>query len=153
MIDGVECMKQAHGWSDSDDPTHRVRRFVDCNNTEQRPQGSKKLVQSQEELQSSGSLDLGLRVGTHWDGIDVAIRHHRILRVVSRVFQCLPALLAESGCLLKSTSGPLCLGFGCAGVQLATVAALGLKALSVGPLNECREGWSYRKGGSTPMVT
>lgn len=55
--------------------------------------------------------------------------------------------------MLKSISGPLRLSFGCAGVQLATVAALGLKPLSVGPLNEYREGWSYRKGGSTPMVT
>ena len=108
MIDGVECMKQAHGWSDSDDPTHRVRRFVDCNHTEQRAHGSKKLVQSQEELQSSDSLDLGLRVGAHWDGIDVAIRHDGILRLVSRVFQRLPALLTESGCLLNSMRGPLC---------------------------------------------
>lgn len=83
MIDGVECMKQANGGSDSDDPPHGARRFVDCNHTEQRPQRSEKLVQSQEQLQLPGSLDLVLRVGTHWNGIDIAIRHDQILRAVS----------------------------------------------------------------------
>jgi hypothetical protein len=50
-------------------------------------------------------------------------------------------------------SGPSRFGFGCVGVQLAMVAALGLKFVSVGLLNVYFEGWSYRNGGSTPMVT
>ena len=50
-------------------------------------------------------------------------------------------------------SGPSSLGFGCLGVQLAIVAALGLKPVSVGALNVYFEGWSYRNGGSTPMIT
>jgi hypothetical protein len=50
-------------------------------------------------------------------------------------------------------SGPSRLAFGCVGVQLAIVAALGLKFVSVGLLNVYFEGWSYRNGGSTPMVT
>lgn len=54
---------------------------------------------------------------------------------------------------MKSMSGPLGFGFGCVGVQLAIVAALGLKSVLVGPLNVYFEGWSYRNGGSTPMVT
>lgn len=48
----------------------------------------------------------------------------------------------ESGCLLKLTNGPSGFGFDAGGDQLAWVAALGLKPLSVGPLNEYREGGS-----------
>ena len=54
---------------------------------------------------------------------------------------------------MNSMRGPSRFGFGCVGVQLAIVAALGLKFVSVGPLNVYFEGWSYRNGGSTPMVT
>jgi hypothetical protein len=48
--------------------------------------------------------------------------------------------LTESGCLLNSMSGPSRFGLGCLGVQLAIVAALGLKPVSAGPLNEYLEG-------------
>lgn len=61
----------------------------------------------------------------------------------------------ESGCLLNSfvsTRGPSCLGLGLGVNKLACDAALGLKPFSAGPVNEYREGGSYRKGGSTPMA-
>ena len=51
----------------------------------------------------------------------------------------------ESGCLLSclvSIKGPSCLGLGLGGIKLACDAALGLKPLSVGPVNEYREGGS-----------
>lgn len=112
MVDGVECMKQANDWSDSDDPTHRARRSVDCNHTEQRPQYSEKLIQPQEELQLSGSLDLGLRVGAHWDGIDIAIRHGQILQVLSLCFQRLMSGTYRVRVLVEIDEGAIALGFG-----------------------------------------
>lgn len=51
----------------------------------------------------------------------------------------------ESGCLLNSLAsinGPSCFGLALGGVQLACVAALGLKPLSVGPVKENLAGLS-----------
>ena len=56
--------------------------------------------------------------------------------------QMLLKILTESGCRFSSINGPLGFGFGIEGAQLASVAARGLKGLSVGPVKENREGWS-----------
>ena len=60
----------------------------------------------------------------------------------------------ESGCLLNSfalINGPSGFGLSGRGVQLACVAALGLKDGSVGETKEYREGCSYMNGWEAPI--
>jgi hypothetical protein len=82
MVDGIDCVKQAYCWSDSDDPSHRVRSPVDCDDAEQRAQCPQELVQPQKELEFPEALDFFLRIRTHGHSIEVAIWNDQILIVV-----------------------------------------------------------------------
>jgi hypothetical protein len=82
MVDGIDCVKQAYCWSNSDDPSHRVRSPVDCDDAEQRAQYRQELMQPEKELEFSEALDLFLRIRAHGYSIEVAAWKNQMLIIV-----------------------------------------------------------------------
>ena len=129
------------------DPTGRSVCFLDANDTEQNPKCGHQFTYSQKKQDISCPFDFCLCLGAHRFPIEISIRSGELISSTLGVITHGPSYTTkyESGCLLNSFAlikGPSMFGFGHGGDQLASVAALGLKPFSVGPMKLYFEGWS-----------